>query len=127
MTHARIELTDNQAVPAAADAKFEAFIQNKLWPRCKAAGISRKLFDAAFEGITEPDPQVLKLAKNQPEFTSTTSAYLEKAVTQIRIDTGKQHLADDAALLESGGTASHRRREAAGRRCAARAPAGCRP
>ena len=56
----------------------------------KAAGISRKLFDAAFAGITEPDPAVLKLADNQPEFTSTTSAYLAKAVTPIRIETGKQ-------------------------------------
>ncbi len=38
-------------------SEIRAFIQNKLWPRCKAAGISRKLFDAAFEGITEPDPR----------------------------------------------------------------------
>lgn len=84
--------------PALADAKFEAFIQT-LWPIAKANGISRSLFDAAFEGITEPDPQVLKLAKNQPEFTSTTSAYLEKAVTPIRIETGRTEKAEEAKLL----------------------------
>jgi membrane-bound lytic murein transglycosylase B len=87
------------AVPARADAKFEAFIQNTLWPRAKAAGISRELFDAAFAGITEPDPAVLKLASNQPEFTSTTSAYLEKAVTPIRIETGRTKKAEEAKLL----------------------------
>ena len=38
------------ALPAHAEAKFEAFIQT-LWPRAKAAGISRELFDKAFEGI----------------------------------------------------------------------------
>jgi membrane-bound lytic murein transglycosylase B len=86
------------AAPAHADAKFEAFIQS-LWPAAKANGIPRKLFDAAFEGITEPDPLVLKLANNQPEFTSTTSAYLEKAVTPIRIETGQGKKAEEARLL----------------------------
>ncbi len=84
--------------PAHADAKFEAFIQT-LWPRAKAAGISRELFDQAFEDITEPDPAVLKLASNQPEFTSTTAAYLAKAVTPIRIETGQQMKGEDAKLL----------------------------
>lgn len=79
------------AAPALADdPKFVAFIQKTLWPRMKAAGVSRKLFDTAFAGITEPDPVVLKLAENQPEFTSTTSDYLSKAVTPIRIETGQQ-------------------------------------
>jgi len=88
------------ASPAHADIKFEAFIQT-LWPKVQAAGISRKLFDAAFAGVTDPDPAVLKLAQTQPEFTSTTSAYLEKAVTPVRIDTGKQQKAQEAALLSA--------------------------
>ena len=85
---------------AQADAKFESFIQS-LWPRVKAAGISRPLFDAAFAGVTDPDPVVLKLASTQPEFTSTTSAYLAKAVTPIRIETGQQMKGSDAALLSA--------------------------
>lgn len=85
---------------AHADAKFEAFIQS-LWPRVQAAGISRSLFDAAFAGVTDPDPAVLKLASTQPEFTSTTSAYLAKAVTPIRIDTGQQMKGSEAALLSA--------------------------
>ena len=82
---------------AEADVKFESFIQT-LWPRVKAAGISRPLFDAAFAGVTEPDPAVLKLAATQPEFTSTTSAYLAKAVTPIRSDTGQQLKGSESAL-----------------------------
>lgn len=84
--------------PAFADAKFEAFIQS-LWPRVKAAGVSRDLFDRAFAGITEPDQKVLDLARKQPEFTSTTAAYLAKAVTPLRIEKGQGHLSGDSALL----------------------------
>jgi membrane-bound lytic murein transglycosylase B len=84
--------------PAEADAKFEKFIQS-LWPTVHAAGIPRDLFDRAFAGITDPDPVVLKLAEVQPEFTSTTSAYLAKAVTPIRVETGRSKLADDKGLL----------------------------
>lgn len=87
--------------PALADPKFEAFIQNSLWPRAKAAGIPRELFDRAFKGITDPDPAVLKLAANQPEFTSTTGDYLSKAVTPIRISTGKTKKAEEEALLSA--------------------------
>ena len=87
------------ATTAFADGKFTGFIETSLWPKVKAAGFSRELFDAAFAGITEPDPQVLKLARNQPEFNSTTSAYLEKAVTPIRIETGQAKKAEEAKLL----------------------------
>jgi membrane-bound lytic murein transglycosylase B len=87
-------------MPAKADPKFEAFIQT-LWPQVKAAGISRDLFDEAFAGVTEPDAAVLKLAKVQPEFTSTTSEYLAKAVTNIRIETGKSKKAELAPLLKA--------------------------
>ncbi len=89
------------ASPALADAKFEAFIQNSIWPQVKAAGISRALFDEAFAGITEPDQAVLKLAKTQPEFTSTTDAYLAKAVTPIRIETGQAMKIENAKLMNA--------------------------
>jgi membrane-bound lytic murein transglycosylase B len=88
------------AAPAEANPKFEAFIQS-LWPRVHAAGFSRDLFDQAFAGITDPDPVVIKLAQNQPEFNSTTNEYLDKAVTQIRIDYGRTMLKQNAALLDA--------------------------
>ena len=83
---------------ARADVKFQAFVQT-LWPKAKAEGISRSLFDKAFDGVTEPDPVVLKLAKNQPEFTSTTSQYLSKAVTPIRIESGRALKESEARTL----------------------------
>ena len=85
---------------AEADAAFEKTVEG-LWPRAKAAGISRALFDAAFEGITEPDAVVLKLVKNQPEFTSTTSQYLLKAVTPDRIASGKAAQEANGDLLNA--------------------------
>jgi membrane-bound lytic murein transglycosylase B len=89
------------AGPVLADAKFEAFIQSNIWPLVKTSGVSRDLFDRAFAGITEPDAAVLKLAKTQPEFTSTTSEYLAKAVTPIRIETGRAMKAENSALLQA--------------------------
>ena len=83
---------------ALADAKFESFVQS-LWPRIKTAGFSRDLFDKAFAGVTEADADVLKLAATQPEFTKATSDYLMKAVTPIRIDTGKAMAAAHEPLL----------------------------
>ena len=85
---------------AFADAKFEAFIQT-LWPRVKAAGYSRELFDQAFAGITEPDAAVIKLANTQPEFKIATGDYLGTAVTPIRVETGKAMAAANDALMRS--------------------------
>ena len=85
---------------AFADAKFEAFIQT-LWPRVKAAGYSRELFDQAFAGITEPDLAVIKLANTQPEFKIATGDYLGTAVTPIRVDTGKTMAVANDALMKS--------------------------
>jgi membrane-bound lytic murein transglycosylase B len=84
--------------PAFADQAFRGFIET-LWPKVKPAKISRSTFEAAFAGIDSPDPAVLKLAANQPEFTSTTSEYLSKAVTEARIATGRDMLASRAGLL----------------------------
>jgi membrane-bound lytic murein transglycosylase B len=86
------------ATPAFAEPKFEAFVEG-LWPWLKGQGVSRNLFDQAFAGITEPDKTVLGLAQKQPEFTSTTSEYLAKAVTPIRMDTGQTKARDLEPLL----------------------------
>lgn len=85
---------------ALADAKFESFIQT-LWPRVKAAGFSRALFEQAFAGITEPDAAVIKLANTQPEFKIATGDYLGTAVTPIRVDTGKAMAIANDSLMKS--------------------------
>jgi membrane-bound lytic murein transglycosylase B len=85
---------------ALADAKFAAFLQG-LWPMAQKAGLTRDVFDRAIAGTTEPDPMVLKLADNQPEFNTTTSDYLDKTVTSDRIATGQNMLKANAALLQA--------------------------
>jgi membrane-bound lytic murein transglycosylase B len=84
----------------AADAEFRAFI-GKLWPQVSAAKITRQTFKSAFAQAQEPDPLVLKMASNKPEFTSTTSQYLLKAVTPARIEKGRAMLAARAELLSA--------------------------
>jgi hypothetical protein len=37
-------------LPARADAKFEAFIENSLWPRAKKAGIPAFTLRCGFRG-----------------------------------------------------------------------------
>jgi membrane-bound lytic murein transglycosylase B len=83
---------------SAADRDFQAYVA-KLWPQAEAAKIKRETFTRAFAGVDEPDPLVLKMASNQPEFTSTTSQYLMKAVTPARIETGRRMLGTHARLL----------------------------
>ena len=50
------------------------------WSRARAAGISRKTFDAAM-GDFAPLPKVLDLSRKQPEFVSSAADYIGKRVT----------------------------------------------
>lgn len=64
---------------------FNAFVAD-LWPEAKAAGVSRKTFDAAFAGVT-PDYSIPDLIRpgrpkvdntGQAEFTKTAADYISK-------------------------------------------------
>ena len=81
----------------AKDAGFERFV-NGFWPRAKKAGISRKVYIRAFSGVT-PDPDVLKKAEYQPEFTKPVWEYLASAVSAKRVDTGRKMLAKHKTVL----------------------------
>lgn len=52
-----------------------------------ATGVSADVFDAAFAGI-EPDPDVLRAADNQSEFVRAIWDYLDRAVSDSRIENG---------------------------------------
>ena len=84
---------------AFADAKFIAYLNGPVKKIALAQGLSPAQFAQAIEGIQAPDALVLKLASNQPEFTSTTGAYLAKAVTAQRIENGKAKRKSEANLL----------------------------
>src|SRR5690554_6448156 len=77
------------AAPAFADAQFQRWIGNF---RGVAAnnGISRSTFDRAFAGVTAPDPEVLQLARNQPEFNAPVWQYFDNQINDESISNGRR-------------------------------------
>jgi membrane-bound lytic murein transglycosylase B len=69
-----------------------------LWPSAKSAGITRDTFDRAFAGFTV-DPEVIELANYQPEYVKPIGEYLDRAVSDKRVEVGKQKLAEYQALV----------------------------
>jgi membrane-bound lytic murein transglycosylase B len=82
--------------PSAAESR--AFIE-KLWPAAQVRGISRTVFERATADFL-PDPEVIALATFQPEHTKPAGDYVKSIARQARIDTGRQHAARHAQLLE---------------------------
>ncbi|MGE0613098.1 MAG: lytic murein transglycosylase [Hyphomicrobiales bacterium] len=83
-------MTGLTPVRVQAQDSFAAFVEN-LWPQARSAGVSRAMFERAFRGVT-PDPDVLEKAEHQPEFVKPIWEYLASAVSDKRIETGKQML-----------------------------------
>ena len=78
---------------------FETWVAN-FWPTAQAAGISRATFDRAFAGV-QPDPEVIRLANRQPEFSKPIWEYLSSAVSQNRIENGIAKIKENAAWLDT--------------------------
>lgn len=81
------------ASAAPIDAQFREWLDTSLWPEAKAKGISRKTFDAAFEGVTPnlklPDlvmpgkkPETPK-TQHQAEFNSPAGYFAEKTLNSL--------------------------------------------
>ncbi len=69
------------------EAQFHAFIEG-LWPRAQPRGVRRTTFDRAFKGVTA-DPSLLALTQKQPEVVKTLAQYLTSAVSDTRIEAGR--------------------------------------
>lgn len=69
-----------------------------FWPVAEAAGISRPVYERAFAGI-QLDPEVIRLANRQPEFTKPIWDYLASAVSKTRLENGLGHLQANARVL----------------------------
>lgn len=67
--------------------------------RALEQGIRARTFDSAFAGVT-PDARVLERESNQPEFSRSIWEYLESAVSQSRINTGREMLRQHARVLD---------------------------
>jgi membrane-bound lytic murein transglycosylase B len=83
---------------AAAD-KVQACVEG-LWPSAKGAGVTRATFDRAFQSFSI-DPEVIEQANFQPEYVKPIGEYIDRAVSDKRVETGKLKLAENQALLGS--------------------------
>jgi membrane-bound lytic murein transglycosylase B len=88
------------AFPAAAAAASSQACVEGLWPAAKSAGVTRATFDRAFQGFT-PDPEVVEAANFQPEYVKPIGEYIDRAVSDKRVETGKLKLAENQALVGS--------------------------
>lgn len=68
---------------------FEQWINN-FYSVAAKDGVSRQTWESAFDGVTEPDPIVLKKASYQPEFTTKVWDYLDARVNSLSADKGRK-------------------------------------
>ncbi|MCR9221864.1 MAG: lytic murein transglycosylase [Alphaproteobacteria bacterium] len=76
---------------------FESWLA-ELKQEAMRRGVSEETLAAAFEGVA-PVPKVLEYDRSQPEFTRTFWQYMDRAVTETRIERGRALLQEHAALL----------------------------
>ncbi len=84
------------ALPGTGHAESKCV--ESLWPSAKSAGVTRATFDRAFQGFA-PDPEVIEAANFQPEYVKPIGEYIDRAVSDKRVETGKQKLAEYQDLV----------------------------
>lgn len=87
------------AQAAPQPASFAAW-RDGFRARARAAGVSPAVFDAAFAGVGV-NAEVLRLDAFQPEFVRPIWDYLDSAVSDARVATGRRLRAERAADLEA--------------------------
>jgi len=84
---------------ATSKAGFDAWIRG-FRQRAMAEGISSRTLDMAFQGVRF-DEEVIRLDRNQSEFSKTIWDYLASAVSDRRVTNGKAALAKHASTLSA--------------------------
>ena len=74
---------------AAANAGFRKWKQN-FASYAYRKGITKRTFRRAFRGINSPDPEVLELARYQPEFRQKLWMYFDSRVNETSVERGQQ-------------------------------------
>lgn len=82
---------------AKADPGFTAFVDS-FWPTARAAGVSQATYRRAFQGVV-PDPDTIRLMNRQSEFVKPIWEYLDTAVSDTRVEKGREMLATYAREL----------------------------
>ncbi len=85
-------------VQAGEDKDFQQWIAG-FYPEAQQQGISREIWETAFAGVTEPDPEVLARASYQPEFTTEIWDYLDARVNPLSIARGEEMKSSYAGTL----------------------------
>ena len=95
--------TATAALPTAPVSSLEmqrqlaAFVTG-LWPEAQARGISRTVFQSAFDGLAL-DADILDRLAHQPEHAKSVSDYVGALVAPERVETGRRKLAELAPLV----------------------------
>jgi len=87
------------SVQTARADDFQAWVE-RFWPTAKGAGITRQTYDLAFKGMT-PDPKVVEAANFQPEYVKPIGEYIDRVVSDKRVETGKIKLVENKELLDA--------------------------
>ncbi|MCF8057224.1 MAG: lytic murein transglycosylase [Desulfocapsa sp.] len=67
---------------------FKEFLDS-FYIEAASKGIERSTYDRVFAGVTEPNPEILKKAAYQPEFTAKIWDYLDARVNPLSIIDGR--------------------------------------
>jgi membrane-bound lytic murein transglycosylase B len=77
------------AAPAFADAGFQRWVASFRATAVKN-GVSGSIYDRAFRGITDADPEVLEKASHQAEFSAPAWDYFDNRVQEHSIAVGRE-------------------------------------
>ncbi len=83
---------------AMADAGFKKWV-NGFYTTAAKSGISERTYNAAFAGVSSPDPDVLEKARYQPEFRSQIWDYLDSRVNPYTVKIGREMAAKYGSTL----------------------------
>jgi lytic murein transglycosylase len=83
----------------ASAANFRTCLEG-LWPHAARRGVPRPMFDTQVASLT-PDLRIMDLLDGQPEFTKSFWDYLDLLVSDARIQTGREILAQHRATFET--------------------------
>ena len=83
-----------------AKAAYSAKCVESLWPSAQKAGVTRATFNRAFQGFA-PDPEVVEAARFQPEYVKPIGEYVDRAVSDKRLEKGKEKLVEYKPLLDA--------------------------
>lgn len=71
-----------------------------LWPDAQRRGVSRAVFERAFEGL-EPDAEVFEHLSNQPEHAAAPWDYMARLVSETRLVNGRAKLVEQGITLSA--------------------------